>query len=297
MIRQRPEGVVLFFGATAYLLPILFARLMGNTVLVEPRGDVPLTLRLNWEQRMPDLFARMLAGAVWLLERAGFATAHMVVTYTPNMARELGLNPESSDVYPHGARYIDTEQFRPTTPFAERDSVVGFVGRLDEEKGIRELATVAKQLPEDITFRFVGDGPLHDWLAEELSDEIERGTVELAGWVNHSAVAAELNRFKLLVMPSHPTEGLPTTILESLACGTPVYATPVSGVPDVIKQNETGFFIDKQEGASAIATKIQDTLEQQQVAEMSPQGRKLIEKEYSFEAAVKRYRSLLSANH
>ena len=98
MIRQRPEGVVLFFGATAYLLPILFARLMGNTVLVEPRGDVPLTLRLNWEQRMPDLFARMLAGAVWLLERAGFATAHMVATYTPNMPRESGLNHESSDV-------------------------------------------------------------------------------------------------------------------------------------------------------------------------------------------------------
>ncbi|MFB6109665.1 MAG: glycosyltransferase, partial [Halodesulfurarchaeum sp.] len=218
-IRRRPEEVVLFFGATAYLLPILFARAIGKTVLVEPRGDVPLTLRLNWEQRMPDALAAGLAGIVRLLERAGFAVAHRVVTYTPNMARELGLDPESEKVYPQGARYVDTEKFSVEVPFEEREDVIGFVGRLDEEKGIRELAEVAKRLPEGVTFRFVGDGPLYGWLETELADEIEEGAVELAGWVDHDDVPAELNRMKLLVMPSQPTEGLPTTILEALACG------------------------------------------------------------------------------
>jgi len=44
-------------------------------------------------------------------------------------------------------------------------------------------------------------------------------------------------------MLSQPTEGLPTTIAESLACGTPVYATSVSGVPEIIKQGQTGYLI------------------------------------------------------
>ncbi|MFQ3294652.1 MAG: glycosyltransferase involved in cell wall biosynthesis [Natrialbaceae archaeon] len=293
-IRQRPESVVLFFGATSYLLPILFARLIGKTVLVEPRGDVPLTLRLNWEQRMPDVIARVLAGLVRLLERAGFEAAHRVVTYTPNMARELGLDPDAPHVYPHGARYVDTQTFRPEIPFEERADIVGFVGRLDEEKGIRELAEVAKGLPDGMTLRFVGDGPLYEWLERELEDEIEAGAVELTGWVDHDDVPAELNRMKLLVMPSQPTEGLPTTILESLACGTPVYATPVSGVPDVVKERETGFMMESRASEDIIAS-IEAAFESADLAAMSEAGRKLIVDEYSFEAAVERYERLIES--
>lgn len=292
-IARRPEDVVLFFGATSYLLPILFARAVGKTVLVEPRGDVPLTLRLNWEGRMPDPLARALAGLVRLLERAGFAAAHRVVTYTPSMARELGLDPDSPRVYPHGARYVDTEQFRPEVPFEERENVVGFVGRLDEEKGIRELAEVAKRLPAGVTFRFVGDGPLYDWLEAELAEEIESGEVELAGWVDHDDVPAELNRMKLLVMPSRPTEGLPTTILEALACGTPVYATPVSGVPDVVREGETGFLMESRV-PDDIVTDVASFFESDCLDDASEAGRALVTDRYSFEAAVERYERLLS---
>lgn len=291
-IRHRPEKIMLFFGATSYVIPILFARLLGRTVLVEPRGNVPLTLRLNWEQRMPDIVASTLAGLVQLLERAGFTAGHRVVTYTPNMARELGLNPDAPHVYPHGARYVDTETFRPTTPFEYRNDVVGFVGRLDEEKGIRELAEVAKQLPAGMTFRFVGDGPLYEWLRAELREEIAAGNVELVGWVDHEDVPAELNRMKLLVMPSQPTEGLPTTILESLACGTPVYATPVSGVPDVVGEGETGLLMQSRD-PERIAADIEMMFESAGLETMSETGRQLILEEYSFEAAVDRYQRLL----
>ena len=291
-IRKRSEAVVLFFGATSYLLPILFARAIGKTVIVEPRGDVPLTLRLTWKTRMPDQLAWGLATLVKLLERAGFAAAHRVVTYTPNMARQLGIDPDSPSVYPHGARYVDTDMFRPETPFDQREPVVGFIGRIDEEKGIRQLATVAKQLPDDVTFRFVGDGPLYEWLNTELADEISAGDVELAGWVNHDAVPAELNRMKLLVMSSHPTEGLPTTILEALACGTPVYANPVAGVPDIIKEGNTGFLMNHR--GSEMAEKIVSILESKDLETISHAGRTLIRESYCHEAAVRRYRKLLS---
>ncbi|MDT3435042.1 glycosyltransferase family 4 protein [Haloarcula sp. 1CSR25-25] len=294
VIADRDEDVVLFFGATSYLLPIVAARLLGKTVLVEPRGDVPLTLRLNWEQQLPDRVAAGLAGAVRALERTGFATAHGVITYTPEMARQLELHPEAPTVYPTGARYVRTDEFRVQRPYVDRGRVVGFLGRLDEEKSVRELAAVATELPDDVTFRFIGDGDLRDWLETELAAEIERGAVELTGWVDHDEVPDQLNDLSLLVLPSQPTEGLPTTILEALACGTPVLASPVSGVPDVVREGETGFLLDSRQPAVLRET-ILAVLERDDLDTISENGRDLIEAEYSFEAACERYRAILRA--
>ena len=292
VLRRRPEPTVLFFGVTSYLLPILAAKASGKRVILEPRGDVPLTLRLQWEQRMPSPIARLLAGSVAILEMIGYRTADAIITYTPSMAEELGLDKYEHKLYPQGARYVDLDQFYPRVPFEERDRVVGFLGRLDEEKGIRTLAAVAKELPDDITFRFIGDGDLREWLEDELADEIAAGHVEITGWVDHEQVPEELSRLQLLVMPSAPTEGLPTTILEAMACGTPVYATPVSGVPDVVRENTTGFLIIKRD-SRVMGENIENILVKEDYQSVSRSCRSLITNEYSFEAAVHRYENIL----
>ena len=291
-IRRRDESVVLFFGSTSYLLPILFARLLGKSVILEPRGDIPLSLKLNWQRRIPTPLASLLAGAVGVVEGIGYSAATGIITYTPAMARELGLDRYSEKLYPNGARFVDTDRFSPALPFADREPVVGYLGRLDEEKNIRTLAEVARRLPENVTFRFVGDGGLRSWLDTELSAEIEAESVETVGWVDHDEVATELNRLQLLVLPSEPTEGLPTVVLESLACGTPVYATPVSGVPDVVRDGETGFLMTSQE-AELMADDIATILGRDDLDRISAAGRALICEEYSFEAAVDRYRGIL----
>jgi glycosyltransferase involved in cell wall biosynthesis len=292
VVADREEEVVLFYGATAYLLPILFARAIGKTVLVEPRGDVPLTLRIAWEESLPSRVARTLAGLVRALERAGFAAAHGVVTYTPSMAEQLDLDPTDPDVYPTGARYVRTDDFDVRTPLEERERRVGFLGRLDEEKNVRELAAAAKGLPDDVTFTFIGDGDLREWLETELAAEIEAGRVEMRGWVDHDDVPAELDRLRLVVLPSEPTEGLPTTILEALACGTPVYATPVSGVPDVVRDGETGFLMDSTDPED-IRRELLAVLDREDLPAISRAGHELIQSEYSFEAAQERYREIL----
>ena len=291
-IWQRDGDIVLFFGATSYLLPIVFARLIGKTVVLEPRGDVPLTLRLQWEQRLPGILARLLAGSVSLLEAIGYCLCDAIITYTPSMAEELGLDRFEQKLYPYGARYIDLDRFYPYRSFTERDRVVGFLGRLDEEKGIETLVSVAERLPPDIRFRFIGDGARREWLEAELADEIAAGDIDVTGWVDHKEVPAELSELQLLVMPSAPTEGLPTTILEAMACGTPVYATPVSGVPSVIQEGETGFLMADTD-PDTVATTIKSILRESNLEALSDDARQLIEDEYSFEAAVERYRSIL----
>ncbi|MDZ7687780.1 MAG: glycosyltransferase [Halobacteriales archaeon] len=293
-IRQRDEEVVLFFGATSYLLPILFARLVGKTVVLEPRGDVPLSLYLQWSERrlVPSPVAHLLAGSVALLERAGYRSADGIVTYTPSMAEELGLDRYDKKLYPNGARYVDTEKFRPRVPYEDREKAVGFLGRLDEEKNVDDLAEVAKRLPDDTKFIFAGDGSMRGWLEEELADEIKAGGVEMTGWVEQDEVPEVLSRLRLLLLYSEPTEGLPTVILEAFACGTPVYATPVSGVPDVVREGETGFLLGE-EHPEAVARRLEEILDSDDLGEMSANCRRVAENEYGFEAAVARYSDLL----
>lgn len=291
IIRSRDESIVLFYGATSYVLPILSAKLLGRTVIIEPRGDVPLTLQLEWERRFPARLAVGLANILRALEWISYTIADAIISYTPSMADELGLLGFDDKVYTNGARYVDVERFRPEIPYTERGPVAGYVGRLDEEKGIRTLARAAKHLSTG-TFRFVGDGDLKPWLETVLAEEIAEGSVELTGWVDHEEVPEELNRLKILVLPSQPTEGLPTTILEAFACGTPVYATPVSGVPDVVREGETGFLMTDP-GEKELATKIEYILGRDDLSELSDNCRALIESTYDFDAAIERYRRIL----
>lgn len=292
-VYRRPEPIILFFGGTAYIVPILIGKIVGKTVVLEPRGDVPLTLQLHWERRVPGPVARLLAGVVWGFERLGFVLADCIITYTPGMAEELGLDRFEHKLHPSGARYIDLDRFSPKRPFLERNVVVGFLGRLDEEKGIRNLAAAAKELPARITFRFIGDGELRDWLEKELANEIEAGRVEIEGWVPHAEVPEELSRLQLLVMASAPTEGLPTTIIEAMACGTPAYATPVAGVPDVILHEETGFLMQDSTPA-VVADRIEEIIQASDLEQISKRARELIEREYSYDAAIERYAGILN---
>lgn len=291
---KRDEEFVLFFGTTSYVLPLVVSELLGKRTVVLPRGDVPLSLRLRWEQRLPTALARGLAGLVSLLERVNYRLSDAVVTYTPAMARQLGLDRYRDKLFTSGARFVDTDQFDVRTPFEERERVIGFIGRLDVEKRVPELAEAAKRLSDDVRFVFVGDGDYRSMLERELADEIDNGSVEVVGWVDREDVPDQLNRLRLLVVPSHPTEGLPTTILESMACGTPAYATPVSGVPDVVRDGETGFLLQTVDG-STIAREIESILARDDIKEISAGARALIEKEYSFEAAVARYKRILQA--
>lgn len=290
---RRYEPVILFFGTTAYLLPMLAAKILGKTVVVEPRGDVPLSLRLKWANQVPKPVARGLAGLVSLLEHAGYALADAIVTYTPGMAEELGLGRYSAKLHTDGARYVDLDHFHVETKLEDRPMAVGYLGRLDVEKNVPILIEVAKRLPADITFRFVGDGDYMEELERELSDEIDSGRVTVSGWVDHEEVPSELNRMRLLLLPSAPTEGLPTVVLEAFACGTPVYATPVAGVSDVVKEGKTGHLMTT-DHPDAIVETIDDVI-RSDLGAMSERCRNEAEVRFSFEAAVNRYRSILES--
>lgn len=290
VLYQREENVVLFFGTTTYLLPILTARISGQTVILEPRGNVPRSLYHQWRNTYPTTLAFVASRLLWVIEHAGFTLADRIVTLSPGMAAEIGLDTYNGKLHTNGAWHIDTERFSPDRSYEKRNRAVGYVGRLSEEKGLRELVPVVANLPEDITFVFVGDGDLRPWIEDNLGPQIEDGRVQITGWVERDEVPEYLNRLRLCVLLSR-TEGLPTTVLESMACGTPVYANTVGGIPDIITHGETGYFAVKDSPAE-VANHLVEMLDECD-SEISADCRRVIEEEYSFEAAVERYRSII----
>ena len=77
-----------------------------------------------------------------------------------------------------------------------------------------------------------------------------------------------------------------------MGCGTPVLATPVGSIPDVIKDDETGFIM-KDNSPECIARNVIRALEHPNLDEIVKNARALVEREFTYEAAVERYRKIL----
>jgi glycosyltransferase involved in cell wall biosynthesis len=121
---------------------------------------------------------------------------------------------------------------------------VGWIGRMTAIKNTEDVLTAFRGLRErgvDATLCMVGDGPDRARLerrAHELG--IMRDTLFLG---YQQEVASLYAAFDALVLPSS-NEGTPVSVIEALAARTPVVATRVGGVPDVVREGEDGFLVD-----------------------------------------------------
>ena len=146
---------------------------------------------------------------------------------------------------------------------------------------------------ENVSFMIGGNGPL----SSQIDAEIKRGNlnrrVKNVGWISHDdELPVYLNTLKILVLPSY-SEGLPAVILEAMACGTPVLVTPVGGLPEIVKNGQTGFLL-KDNSPECIAKNIIDVLKCENLDEVSRKARNIILQNFTYEVAVRKYRSLLS---
>jgi glycosyltransferase involved in cell wall biosynthesis len=127
--------------------------------------------------------------------------------------------------------------------------LVLYVGRFEKEKGVKELAAALGDLDrEDVTVAAVGHGgALRWWFVDRLG---ELSHPAHAYWeldpiaVRRLHVAADL-----LVLPSH-FEARPTVIYEAMAAGTPVLASNVGGIPEMVVDGETGVLIPPHDAAA-----------------------------------------------
>lgn len=140
--------------------------------------------------------------------------------------------------------------------------LVVYVGRLVPEKGLRELldamATLAPQRPK-LQLALVGEGPMRAELdAKVAADPTLR--VHLPGAQGPHEVARWMAASDLVTLPSY-SEGHPNVLVEALACGRPVVATPVGGIPEVVDA-DCGLLVAARDPV-ALAAGLRDALERQ----------------------------------
>jgi glycosyltransferase involved in cell wall biosynthesis len=102
---------------------------------------------------------------------------------------------------------------------------------------------------------------------------------------------SHLNNMRLMVLPS-AGEGMPNTILEAMACETPVLATPVGGISELIQHQVTGYLL-KDRSPETIAKAIVEALADEGLPMVARRAHEYVEQNYSLEASTRRWRSVL----
>lgn len=283
--RKNIDQLIFFFGGYRLHLPVIVSKLFNIEVIL---------LLADSGGKHPGSSFEDAVSLPKTLMNFPYTCADKIVVYSPLLIHLWELEPYRKKIFIAHEHYLDFELFKKTTELPARRHLIGFLGRLSSEKGIRNfveaLPAVLTMYPE-ISILIGGDGPLNEEIKTFLEREKLSGHVEFTGWINHDDLPGYLNRLRLLVIPSS-TEGLPNIVLEAMACGTPVLATPVGAIPDIVTEGETGFSMETNSPA-CISENIIRALHTPDIERIAENGRKFVQENYTFEKTAGSWRSVL----
>lgn len=196
---------------------------------------------------------------------------------------------------------LNLDEFQFET-FENRPPLLLGVGRLVEKKGFSYLLDACALLrSRGVEFRceIVGGGVLESDLRKQLESLKLGETVTLCGAMSQSDVKKKIRQAAILAAPcvhakDNDRDGLPTILLEAMALGTPCISTPVTGIPEVLKHEETGLMVEEKnimELADACERLLSDQLLCQSLAQ---NGRGMVERNFDIEKNTARIRAFFS---
>jgi glycosyltransferase involved in cell wall biosynthesis len=230
-----PNGPIAALGARAMHRPLVVS-LHGSDVFVAERHRW-----LGW-----------LATSV--LRRS-----HEIIACSTDLAaraRALARLPREPEVLPYG---VDPEEFaggnrarwRARSGAGEGEFLAVGLGRLVAKKGFRHLiAAAAAAATEGVPIRvaIAGSGGLRDELEAEAKRLGSAERVRFLGSIPHAEVGGLLAAADVVVVPSVRDEqgnvdGLPNVLMEALVAGKPAVATAIAGIPEVVRDGESGLLV------------------------------------------------------
>ena len=283
LIDTGRDPVIFAFGSDLFILPIIFGKIMGKEVILRTDGR-PSTLLRTYKNRTTPLKERLFETIEWIT----YATVNLIVPESLNMVWHYSFEKYQRKIE-IGSLYVNSDLFNKFKILKERRFQIGFVGRLSEEKGILQFAKFLSEnlLDSGLNAVIIGDGPLKLEMDQILLDSGIQNQVVYMGRVDNRDLPQYLNEIRVVVVPS-AFEGLPNIVLESMACGCVVLATPVGGIPDLIHDGITGFLLEDQ-SPEAIARGIFRACTHDDCDKIAESARRMIEQNYTLSAAVERY--------
>ena len=284
---NRVDLWLFVIGGEGLIIPMLTAKMCRKLVLIYPVGSGVDSLKAQQDP---------LAGVFGLLRNMNYRLADGIILNSERLIEEFSLQKYRSKLFVAYGHFIHFDKFKVQKPLDERDNVVGYVGRLSQEKGtlnFLEAILLVIETRDDIEFLVIGDGQLRDRAETYVQQANLSSKVKFLGWVPHDELPSYLNEMKLLVSPSY-TEAGPYSVFEAMACGTPVLSTPVGQVPDAVTDGKTGFILENN-SPECIAKNIIRALSHPDLEEITIRAHTLVEKERSYGAAVKSAQQLLQS--
>lgn len=174
-----------------------------------------------------------------------------------------------------------------------------YFGRLSREKGILTLLKAFKNLP-NIQLKIVGTGPLEDNLKKFANDNRLKN-VEFLGYKSGEELLYLKRNAYFVIVPSEWYENNPMSIIESYGMRVPVIGSNIGGIPEIIKNNNTGFIFESRNENNLIEKIIKaDKLTYEEYKIMSDNTIKFAKQDMSKDAYYKRlipfYNRLISEN-
>jgi len=200
----------------------------------------------------------MLAAETWLHQRlhayAGVGVFICPSRFLRDVMSRAGVYPDRLRVIPH---FVEAAG----GPVNQgRGGPVVFAGRLSPEKGVDTLVRAAASLPEGATVTVAGDGPSRADL-QQLAEDVAPGRVRFVGRLPKEKLLQQVAGATAMAVPSRWYENQPMTVLEALTASTPVVASDLGGIPELVRDRVDGRLVppdDPQALADALAELLVD---------------------------------------
>lgn len=252
---------------------------------------IPAVCTIHNTYARPKLHRRFLNR--WLARRSSRIIAVSGPVHD-DIVRYDGVAPSKITVIPNGvdmSRFdisLSREQSRERLGVPLEGFLVGAVGRLEEQKGLSYLIEAIRILVEggkNVSLFVVGSGREEGRLREQAANS---GIADSVFFLGTRRDVPELYRAMDVFALSSLWEGGPITLLEAMASGVPVVATPVGFVPEVLQDGKNGFIVpirDPEELAEALWKVHEDPFTAEAAAQA---GRETVRDRYSHQFLAER---------
>ncbi|NLI83130.1 MAG: glycosyltransferase family 4 protein [Deltaproteobacteria bacterium] len=198
---------------------------------------------------------------------------------------------------------IDPDRFPVPRRCPSPPHIVLAVGRLVETKGFHtliEACAILKERNFPIRCVLVGGGEKESCLRSLAAKRGVEPEVVFTGALEPTEMLEEYHRAHCLVMPScvrgNDRDGMPNVLIEAMATGLPVIATRVSGIPELVRDGETGLMVEPDDPASLAQTMERLLRDAPLMERLGQAGRELVLAEFHIEGSARRLMELFAVS-
>jgi L-malate glycosyltransferase len=241
------------------------------------------------------LVVKIISRQLFNIERSHLHRADVITTVSKSGVEELkkyyGIDKEITVI----GNGVDSNVFAPAQKKQTSEPYILYTGRLETQKGLVDLIESARyvcQKHRNLKFVLVGKGTIEKMLRTMVSKLGLGQNLFFAGYISNRDKLIEYYRnATIYVLPSY-YEGLPTSLLEAMACGIPSIATNVDGSSEVITDGETGLLVPPR-NPKMLAEAILKLLNDESLrSRMGAKGREHVVGNYDWEIIVDRIENI-----